>query len=148
MSVDLTAPQRRVLTSYLRHIEGELALVERMLASPYEGILIAYVDDVDDATREQLGQGIHKARALIREARERFALEPEQVPTSRWAAAHFGVQSVTAEECESRRLAGYGRIPSVLAAGLDPLARRLSALLLGMQSLAVSTPIAGGRHAD
>jgi hypothetical protein len=143
----LTAAKRRVLTGHLRHIEGELALVERALGLVYDGVLTSFVDDVDDLTRARLGHGLQEARELIREARDRVALDSEQVPLSRWAAAHLGMQSLTAEECESGRLAGYGRIPPGLAERLDPLMTRLSALLFEMQRSALATRRAGDRRA-
>jgi hypothetical protein len=125
----LSESQRRALGVSLRHIERDLVLVEHLLDSTYEGVLTSVVDDVTDAARERLREGIAQARALIREAHDAFVLEREEIPKSRSIAAHLVAQSVVATECESRYLAGYGEVMAELSGRLDPLARRLSELL-------------------
>lgn len=140
----LNEPQRRALAGGLRHVERDLVLVEQLLAAAYEGVMVSVVDDLSDAAHVRLLQRIDLARAVIREAHDTFALEPERLPKSRWIAAQLGLQSVDAEECEARHLAGYGEVTPELARRLDPLARRLSDLLFEMQQIALGLRSGGG----
>jgi hypothetical protein len=108
---------------------------------------VSVLDDISDVAHVRLLQHIERARGLIREAHETFGLEPERIPKSRWIAARLGIQSVNAEECESRYLAGFGEVTPELRRRLDPLARRLSELLLEMQHIALGASATRARDA-
>jgi hypothetical protein len=127
----LRESHRRAVAGCLRRIERDLASVEHVLVSAYEGgVMLSVIDDVDDSTREALRHGIEQARGLIREAHAAFALEPEPLRKSRWVDAHFATASVLAEECESRHLLGHGEVAPEAARRFDPLHRTAWAVRL------------------
>lgn len=130
----LTESQRRSLSAGLQRIERELASVQTLLASTYEGEMVRFDADLAEPLRERLQKDVASARQLLRELRDRFELEPEHIAKSRWIFGCVSMLWVVAQECGTRYLRRYGRVSQELAPDLDPLVGRLADLMAAMQS--------------
>lgn len=128
----LTEAQRRSLAAGLRIIETEIAWIEKLLGWTYRGVAVWFVDDLSDPVRQRLQSGIDEARGLIRGLHENLGCPAEEMAKSRWIGGRLTTLWVVAEECQSRYLRGYGEVGADVPAVIDPLARRLGRLMLGM----------------
>lgn len=132
----LNDSHRTKLRIAMELIEEKMKAIQVRLAQPDEsGVMFEIRNDLSPEIHEALPQQIEAVYAVMEEVKHQFALRMEMKPLSRELLRGLPQLWVMLQECESRRLRGYGAITEADAAVLDPLLARLARLLYDMEML-------------
>ena len=114
--------------SYKRGIEASLALLDESICRFEEwaggrqvrSVLYLESNGLNPAQRQKILAEVRSMRAILRELREVFGLEPHIETAAKSIWSHCSNLWVTLAEMESKRMRGYGEAPEGFAQYWDP----------------------------
>jgi hypothetical protein len=120
------------VTTAILLLEQDLFLVETLVASDQEGIVVSTRTGLNERQRQHLRSLIHEIRAEITSLAVTFALPRHVRDGRRIIIGHLSERWADLGDTRPSKLGRYGQLDPALAAALDAPIARLSELVEAM----------------